>query len=66
MQGKDLLLATQRIKVKKLLKMMLRPMILSQPFKLKLQQQLNQLLSRQNLQLNQKLPSQQNQLSRLL
>ena len=60
MQGKDLLLATQRIKVKKLLKMMLRPMILSQPFKLKLQRQLNQLLSRQNLQLSQKLPSQQN------
>ena len=51
MQGKDLLLATQRIKVKKLLKMMTRPMILSQLLKLKLQRQQNQLLS-------QKLPSQ--------
>ena len=48
MQGKDLLQATRRIKVKKLLKMMLKPMILSQLFKVMLQRQLKQLLSRQN------------------
>ena len=62
MPGKGLLQATPRIKAKKLLKMMLRVMILSLLFRLRLQLQWSQLLSQQNLRLlsqqNLQLPSQ--------